>query len=97
VPFAIVFFPDNTQPTVLAAVDDQKLVGLLCRHARGQPPNRGGSTDLPDSNAARTWLATLPEPSGWFDSAAHACARLYQFRIDERPMSRKAQMTVREP
>jgi hypothetical protein len=97
VPFAIVVFPDKTQPTILAAVDDQKLVGLLCRHARGQLSNRGGPTDLPDSNAAQTWLATLPEPSGWFDSAAHACARLNQFQVDEWAMSREDQMIVREP
>ena len=67
-PIAIIIAPDNIVPAIVAEETPAALVTRL----RGFVFAPG----LPDEQAARLWLQTLPEPSGWFADVAEARAHL---------------------
>jgi hypothetical protein len=75
-PFAIFVPHGSTEPVILALSDCQKLLAALRLLARSAPRDRGGLEDMPDADAARRWLETLDEPSGWYETVDEAADRL---------------------
>lgn len=78
-PIAIALLPGGIIPGIFAADDPDALLATL----RGLV----GAPGLPDVAAARAWLLTLPEPSGWFDTLAEANAHLDRLQSEEAPMT----------
>lgn len=82
---AIIISPDNIVPAIYMEATADALLAKL-RQVVFAPA-------LPDVAAARDWLAELPQPSGWFDSAEDARAHVAAFRrpvIDMTPDQIKA-------
>jgi hypothetical protein len=82
-PFAIYVLPGSTEPVILALSDCEKLLSALRLLARSIPRDRGGLEDMPNADAARRWLETLEEPSGWYETADEATARLSPFGVGD--------------
>lgn len=78
-PIAIALLPGGIIPGIFADDSTDRLLATL----RGLV----GAPALPDVAAARAWLLTLPEPSGWFDTAAEANAHLDRLQADDQPMT----------
>ncbi|WP_299349249.1 hypothetical protein [uncultured Maritalea sp.] len=72
-PVAIAVLPDGVIPAIYSEQSDDDLLARL-RTVKDAPA-------LDDISAAKTWLAKLPEPSGWFENAL--LAKLYTGRMRE--------------
>lgn len=70
-PIIIVMSPADHIPAVIFADTDLEVLTALA-DLMASPP-------LASVEAAQQWLATLNEPSGWFDSASEASRYLNQF------------------
>jgi hypothetical protein len=66
--FAIVSFIGGAAPIICAASSDIKLLDTLRHLNRGSNSRHGGVACLPDFAAACAWLASLPRPSGCYES-----------------------------
>lgn len=78
-PVAIALLPGGIIPGIFADDSADALLATL-RGLTGAPA-------LPDVAAARAWLLTLAEPSGWFDTLAEAHAHLDRLQADDPPMT----------
>lgn len=72
-PVAIAVLPSGVIPAIYSEQSDIELLNRLTTIE--------GAPALPDISAAKTWLASLPEPSGWFENAQ--LAKLYTGRMRE--------------
>ncbi len=72
-PVAIAVLPNGVIPAIYSEQNDNDMLARL-RTIEFAPA-------LDDVGAAKTWLATLPEPSGWFENAQ--LAKLYTGRMRE--------------
>jgi hypothetical protein len=75
-PFAIIIQPGSAEPVVLASSDCEQLLAALRLFCRSVPRAVGGSGQLADEAEAREWLATRPEPSGWYETFGEVASRL---------------------
>lgn len=87
-PVAIALLPGGIIPGIFAADDAGELLATM----RGLV----GAPDLPDVVAARAWLLTLPEPSGWFSTIAEANAHLDRLQAEDQTMTGANVQAARE-
>jgi hypothetical protein len=79
-PFAIFVPHGSTEPIIMGLSDCEKLLSALRLLSRSLPRVHGGLEDMPDADAARRWLATQAEPSGWYESFDEVAALLERFQ-----------------
>lgn len=75
-PVAIVYTGPDVIPGVFTDDDPEALRKVIT----GLP----AAPNLPDVVSARLWLAGLPEPSGWFETAAEAFAHTERLKAQAR-------------
>ncbi|WP_146620007.1 hypothetical protein [Acuticoccus sediminis] len=86
-PVAIVFHDDGTVPALFSEKSD-KLLAARIGALPGAPPNA-------DIASLRAWLASLPDPSGWFGSVEEAKAYVARVRA-EHVMGKDELRSIRE-
>lgn len=75
-PIAIVFTGADVVPGIFKRDTDADLLKDLA--------NIKGAPALQDVGAAKQWLVTLPEPSGWFDTTTEALAHTERLKDEAR-------------
>lgn len=78
-PIAIIFRADGTIPAILSERSDDLLAARVA--------SLSGAPQGASIAETRTWLFSLPEPSGWFASTEEAQAHMARLREDGPAMS----------
>jgi hypothetical protein len=87
-PIAIVYRAGGAIPAILSEASDELLAARIATL-----PNTPSAASVP---AVREWLATLPEPSGWFATIGEAQAHMARLRDDGPTMSGDELRRIRE-